>query len=104
MPLMYALTGKLTAQTGKRDVLVDILLRASTLVASMQGCRAYIVLEDINNADDVWVYEMWNDKEAHDASLRSKHVRALIAEALPILVGAPSGSEFRVAGGHGSAQ
>jgi quinol monooxygenase YgiN len=98
---MYAMTGKLFAQPGKRGQLAEILLSASRMVAEMQGCHAYIILEDATDDSAVWVFEMWADKESHDASLRDKNVRALIAEAMPILAGAPSGSELRVLGGHG---
>ena len=97
---MYVMMGKLLAQPGKRGQLADILLRASRMVAEMQGCRAYIILEDLQDESSVVVFEMWDDKESHDASLRDANVRALIAEAMPILAGAPSGSELRVLGGH----
>ena len=98
---MYAMTGKLQAQPGKRAVLVDILLNAAQLVSTMRGCRSYIVLEDVQDESAVWVFEMWDDKESHDASLRDEKVRGLITEAMPILAGAPSGSELRMVGGHG---
>lgn len=98
---MYVMMGKLLAQPGKRGQLADILLRASRMVAEMQGCRAYIILEDLQDESSVVVFEMWDDKESHDASLRDANIRALIAEAMPILAGAPSGSELRVLGGHG---
>lgn len=94
---MYAMTGTLSAQPGKRDFLVNILVRASALVLTMPGCRAYVVLEDLKDEQAVAVFEMWDDQQAHDDSLKDPHVRALIAEALPILAGAPSGSEYRVA-------
>jgi quinol monooxygenase YgiN len=95
------MTGKLQAQPGKRAALVKILLRAAQMVSTMRGCRSYIVLEDVQDEAVVWVFEMWDDKESHDASLQDKRVRGLIAEAMPILAGTPSGSELRVAGGHG---
>lgn len=90
------MTGTLSAQPGKRTVLSEILIRASVIVKSMPGCHAYIVLEDLKDEDAVAVFEMWDDKEAHDESLKNPQVRALIAEAMPILAGAPSGGEFRV--------
>lgn len=98
---MYAMTGKLFAQPSRRGELAEILLRASKMVSGMQGCRTYIILEDVADDSAVWVFEMWDDKEAHDASLRDENVRALISEAMPMLAGAPSGSELRVLGGHG---
>jgi quinol monooxygenase YgiN len=98
---MYAMTGKLTAQAGKRDGLVEILLRASSVVAQLPGCRAYIVNEDVSDKTCVWIFEVWDDKEAHDMSLKDERVRSLIAEAMPLMDGPPSGAELKVAGGHG---
>lgn len=94
---MYAMTGTLIAQAGKRDLLVSILVRASALVLTMPGCKAYIVLEDLKDEHAVAVFEIWDDKATHDASLQDPQVRSLIAEAMPILAGAPSGGEHRVA-------
>ncbi len=98
---MYAMTGKLAAKAGKRNALVEILLRASGVVAQLPGCRAYIVNEDLVDEACVWVFEIWDNKEAHDASLQDDRVRSLIAEAMPLMGGAPSGAELRVMGGHG---
>ena len=98
---MYAMTGKLTAQVGKRTILVEILLRASSVVAQLPGCRAYIVNEDIADETSVWVFEIWDDKEAHDMSLKDERVKSLIVEAMPLMDGSPSGAGLKVAGGHG---
>jgi quinol monooxygenase YgiN len=98
---MYAMTGKLTAQAGKRNAVVEILLRASGVVAQLPGCRAYIVNEDMVDEACVWIFEIWDAKEAHDASLKNERVQSLIAEAMPLMGGSPSGTELRVMGGHG---
>ncbi len=45
--------------------------------------------------------EIWEDKAAHDASLKDERVRALIQQAMPLMGGAPSGAELKVIGGHG---
>lgn len=99
--MFYAMTGKLTAQPGKRTQMTDILLRAADVVSGLPGCKMYIVCEDMSNENAVWVFEMWDDKNAHDASLKDERVRALIGEARPFIGGAPDGAELRVAGGHG---
>jgi len=93
---MYAMTGNLVAQSGRRDELVDILKRAASLVGQLPACHMYIVSEDLANETIVWVFEMWDDKDSHDASLTDARVRNLIAEAMPLMVGAPSGAELRV--------
>jgi len=98
---MYAMTGKLTIQAGKREALVEILLRASNVVSQFAECRAYVVSEDIADETCVWVFEVWDDKESHDMSLKNNQVRALIAEAMPLMNGAPIGTELKVIGGHG---
>ena len=98
---MYAMTGKLMAQAGKRDALVKILLRASNIVSQFSECRAYLVNEDITDETCVFVFEIWDDKESHDMSLRNEQVRSLIAEAMPFMKGSPVGAELRVVGGYG---
>lgn len=94
---MYAMTGNLVAQSGRRDELVDILKRTASLVGQLPACHMYIVSEDLANETIVWVFEMWDDKDSHDASLTDERVRNLIAEAMPLMDGAPSGAELRVA-------
>lgn len=98
---MYSRTGKLTAKEGKREQLIGILLRASTRSSNLRGCRAYLVFEDIADENSVVVFEIWDNQDAHASSLGDADVRALIAEAMPILAGTPTGSEMILRGGHG---
>jgi quinol monooxygenase YgiN len=98
---MYAMTGKLTAQAGRRGELVDILKQAAEMVGQLSACRMYIVSEDLSNEACVWVFEAWDDKAAHDASLADERVRALIGQARPLLAATPDGAELQVMGGHG---
>lgn len=98
---MYAMTGKLIAQNGKRDELVAILKQAADLVGKLPDCRLYVVCEDLSNETHVWVFETWSDKQTHDASLSDEKVRSLIANARPLLAAAPDGAELRIVGAHG---
>mgnify|MGYP002357256324 CR=1 FL=1 len=98
---MYAMTGRLLAQKGRRSELIDILKQAAYLVGEIPQCRLYVVNEDLSNETHVWIYELWDDKESHDASLGNEQVRALIADARPLLACAPDGAELRAVGGHG---
>lgn len=98
---MYAMTGKLIAQPGKRAQMTNILLRAADVVGELSGCKMYVACEDVSNENAVWIFEMWDDKDAHDASLKDERVRTLIAEARPLMGGAPEGAELRIAGGYG---
>ena len=76
---MYAMCGKLIAKPSQRGQLVEILLRAAQTVGQLSSCRLYAVNEDLADEVTVWVMEIWDDKEAHDASLKDERVRALIA-------------------------
>ena len=98
---MYALTGRFTTQAGKRGALVEILLRVSNIVSQFSECRAYVVNEDIADETCVWVFEIWDDKESHDMSLKNEQIRSLIADVMPLMNGAPVGTELKVIGGHG---
>ena len=98
---MYAMCGKLIAKPNQRGQLVEILLRAAQTVGQLPSCHLYAINEDLADEVTVWVMEIWDDKESHDASLKDERVRALIAEAMPLMGGAPSGAELKVAGGHG---
>jgi quinol monooxygenase YgiN len=99
--MMYGMTGKLIARNGKRGELIAILKQAADLIAVVPECHMYIVNEDASNDTHVWVFEVWNDRQAHDLSLTDERVRSLIAGARPLLAAAPDGAELKVMGGHG---
>ena len=98
---MYAMTGKLIAQAGRRAEMTKILLRAADAVSELPGCKMYVVCEDMSNENAIWVFEMWDDKESHEDSLKHERVRGLIGEARPIIGGTPDGAELLVVGGYG---
>lgn len=98
----YFLHGKLTAQKGHRDELADILLEASKLVSTASGCKLYIIGKDENDANSVYVTEIWDSKEDHHNSLKVEGVKELIMRAMPILDGQPTkGQELEILGGAG---
>ncbi|HPE98273.1 MAG TPA: putative quinol monooxygenase [Chitinophagales bacterium] len=99
---MYLLHGKLTAKKGQEEALAKILLQASELVAGAAGCRLYVISNDEQDPQQVYVTEIWDDKTAHDASLQMPEVRQLIQQAMPLLDGMPTGGqELTILGGHG---
>jgi quinol monooxygenase YgiN len=81
---MYGLIGKMMAVPGQRDALIAILLEGTQ---SMPGCLAYIVAEDANDPNGIWITEVWDSKESHGASLKLPEVRNAIAKAKPIIAG-----------------
>jgi quinol monooxygenase YgiN len=97
---MYGLHGKITTHAGQRDTLLAALLNAARLLGDLDGCYAYIV----SRADDdnsIWVTEVWHSREDHQASLSHEAIRALIAEARPLIAGMSDRSEFEPVGGKG---
>lgn len=98
---MYGMQGKFTAQPGKRDEFIQILLRAAALVGQLPECHLYTVSEDLADENGIIIVEIWDDKPAHDASLQDPAIRALIGEAMPLMAGSGDSVEFNVIGGYG---
>lgn len=95
--MTYAYQGTLGTQPGKRDEIVALLTRRSTELAE-SGCLLYEVGINDEEPDKVFVSELWESAEAHQASLQLDSVRATIAEAMPLLSGQNSGTSFTVVG------
>ena len=98
--MYYGLLGKFSAQPGKRDELVEHLLRAAELLKTNPGCLHYVVSTS-DDPDAVWVWEVWVDNEAHAASLEPEGIRALIQQGRPLIAGMSDQNELIVHGGKG---
>jgi quinol monooxygenase YgiN len=79
---MFGLIGKMTSTPGHRDELITILLDGSQ---HMPGCLSYIVAKDSDDHDSIWVTEVWETRESHQASLTLPSVRSAIARAMPLI-------------------
>lgn len=98
--MRYGLVGKLTAQPGRRDELVAILLQAAEALGSNEDYIHYLV-STTEETDAIWVTEVWTDKATHDASLEPADVRALITQAMPLIASMSDRLELHVVGGKG---
>ena len=72
----------LTAKSGHRDELAAILAQASE---GLPGCRSYVVALDTSREDMIWVTEVWESKELHEASLKTPKVMDAIAKVRPLV-------------------
>jgi quinol monooxygenase YgiN len=72
------------ATPGDRDALIAILLEG---IAGMPGCLSYIVAKDSADADAIWITEVWDSAESHQASLSLPAVREAIGRARPLIAG-----------------
>lgn len=95
---MYGLIGKMTAAAGQRDALAAILLEGTQ---SMPGCLSYVIAEDPEDADALWITEVWDSKASHEASLALPEVRAAIEKGRPLIAGFGDRIETTPIGGHG---
>ena len=94
---------RFTAQTGQRDALVTHLLRAAALVRDLDGCHLYVINTTPDDADTVWVTEIWGSEADQQASLALESVREAIGEVMPLLAGPPDRIELEPVGGVGLA-
>lgn len=88
----YGLIGQMLAQPGQRPALIAILSEGA---ATMPGNVAYLVGEDSANADAIWIVEIWENREAHAASLTLPAVQVVIAKARPLIAGFGTRAEFK---------
>ncbi len=95
---MYGLIGKMTAVPGQRDALIAILLAG---VSGMPGCLSYVVAQDPNEADAIWITEVWETEASHAASLSLPSVQQAIARGRPLIAGMGPHIVTEPVGGHG---
>jgi quinol monooxygenase YgiN len=95
---MYGLIGKITAVPAQREVLIAILLEG---IAAMPGCLSYIVARDVADADAIWVTEIWDSQDSHQASLSLPAVQQAIAQGRPLIADFSAGIVTEPVGGHG---
>lgn len=95
---MYGLIQKIHVAEGQRDALIEILLDG---IAGMPGCLSYVVAKDQDDADALWVSEVWDSKESHENSLSLPSVKNALAQGRPLIEGFGERFETEPVGGHG---
>ena len=99
--MLFGLFGKLTAHEGKRDALLEKMMKAADLMKSVPGCLLYVVATSDTETNAVYITELWKDEDSHGASLSMAGVRNLIVETMPLLAEQPSGTKVKAVGGKG---
>ena len=87
-------------QPGRRDEVAGILTSGADGLRAA-GCHSYLVGLAATDDVTIWVTEVWESKESHDASLQLPETRAAIAKAMPMLTGEFTGQETEIVGGLG---
>ena len=99
--MAYGLCGKIVATPGQGGALAAHLLDAAAALSDVPGCHLYLVSRDTGDDDAVWVIEVWDDAEAHRASLELDAVQQLISHARPIIASMGERFELEPLGGKG---
>lgn len=97
----FSLFGKFTVQEGERDHMVNILLEAAESMRSLNECEIYLVNISDTEPNSVYVYEVWSNEGAHQASLTLEATQTLIQRAKPIITGMERISTLQMIGGKG---
>lgn len=95
---MYGLISKMIAHDEKRDELISILLDGTK---SMPGCLSYVISKDMTDDSALWITEIWDSKENHEASLSLDVVQLAISKGKPLISGFGERFETTPVGGHG---
>jgi quinol monooxygenase YgiN len=98
--MSYGYLGSMRTRYGHREEVVAILLSGVEGLRAA-GCELYLVSVSETDRDVIWVTEVWQSKEHHEASLRLPETEAAIAAAMPLLTGEFTRQELTVVGGLG---
>ncbi len=101
--MSYGLCGRIVATPGQGGTLASHLMDAADALREVSECHLYVVSRDADDSDAIWVFEVWNDAEAHRASLELQSVQQLIARARPLIAEMGDRFELRPIGGKGVA-
>ncbi|MHA6793117.1 putative quinol monooxygenase [Pseudonocardia bannensis] len=92
---------RMVAQPGQGDALAEQLLHVADGLRDVPGCELYIINREPDEADTVWVTEVWTSQEASDAALSQDLGDAGIGRVLSLLAGPPDLIDLAPVGGPG---
>lgn len=69
--------GRLRVPAGSIDAAREVLTRTVQCSRDEAGCLAYSIAEDLAQAGDFWVLEIWRDEAALEAHRATDHMREL---------------------------
>ena len=81
---MYGLISRINAVPGRCDELIRLL---SEISDTMPGCLSYIVARDVEDANALWVTEVWVDADSHKAALQLPLVQQAIERGKGLMLG-----------------
>ncbi|WP_075643078.1 MULTISPECIES: putative quinol monooxygenase [Exiguobacterium] len=97
----YCLFTKFFVSENKREEMVDTLLNASRSMEKLEECEIYVVSVSDEEANVVYVYEVWSNETSHKASLNLAVTQTLIQKAKPLLENVERVNTLQTKGGKG---
>ncbi len=92
---------RLAARQGQGDALAAKLLEAATLLEDAPGCELYVISQEVESPDVVWVWEVWETRADLERSLALARAGGGVEEVLALLDGPPERIDVRPLGGPG---
>lgn len=80
----YGIIGQMKCAPENRQ---DVLAAMIAGTRDMPGNIAYLIAEDLDDSDSLWITEVWESREAHCASLQLPSVQQAIDKARPYITG-----------------
>jgi quinol monooxygenase YgiN len=102
--MKFGLYGKFVIKEGERHTMVNILLDAAKSMEDLDECEVYHVHISEDEPNSVFVYEVWSNESAHQASLNLESTKTLIKQAMPLITGMERISTLTPMGGKGLAK
>ena len=84
-----AMVAKITAADGKRDDLVAAFEKIFPAVEQEDGTEAYVLHEDLGDANVVWFYELYRDNDALGVHGSSDAMKELMGSLAGLVGAAP---------------
>lgn len=98
--MTHGLAATFLALPGKGEELAACLLQAAALLERDSGCLHYVVSVS-DEPETIWVWEVWTDQAAHDASLEREDVKDLVRKGRPLIAAVRQQTRLTVLGGVG---
>ena len=92
---------RMVARSGQGPRLADTLLKVADGMRDAPGCELYLINISADEADTVWVTEVWSDEDASDRALNGELGEVGIGEVLDLLAGPPELVALTPLGGAG---
>jgi (4S)-4-hydroxy-5-phosphonooxypentane-2,3-dione isomerase len=72
---MYVIIAPIQIKTGYKEQFIEAVVEdARSSVSHEPGCLRFDVIQDANDADRIWLYEVYKDEAAFQAHLQSPHL------------------------------